>query len=192
MKSARYLTALGLFTMLCESCPASAQPTSHTTYSYFPVSGNSLPELHRNMVRNGPTANGIRGYGTTLATMGRRMSAGACSGKGSYHFDVEFLIKLPKASNTAALSAGELGMWNQFAQFVKRHEETHRTIWMACAAEFDGLLQASPSQDCAARQAKAMSLWREMVAVCRPKQIAFDGAQRGVLSKNPFIRQAAR
>ena len=192
MKSARYLTALGLFITLYQTSPTSAQPTSHTTYSYFLVSGNSLPELHSNMVRNGPTANGVRGYGTTTAIMGRRMSAGACSAKGSYHFDVEFLIKLPRASKTVALSAGELSMWNRFAQFVKKHEETHRSIWMGCAAEFDRLLQASTSQNCAARQAKAMSLWREMVAVCRPKQIAFDGAQQGVLSKNPFIRQAAR
>jgi predicted secreted Zn-dependent protease len=192
MKPASYVAALGMIAALYQADPALAQPTSHTTYSYFPVQGSSLPELHGNMVRSGPTANGVRGYGTTAATMGKQMSVSACMMKGGYHFDVQFLIKLPKATNTAALSAGERGMWNRFAQFVKRHEETHRSIWMGCAAEFDRLLQASGGQDCPTRQARAMALWAEMMKVCRPKQVAFDQAQQGLLKRNPFIKHAAR
>jgi predicted secreted Zn-dependent protease len=192
MKSASYVAALGLLVTMCQASTTSAQPTSHTKYSYFPVQGSSLPELHSNMVRHGPTANGVRGYGTTAATMGKKMGINACKANGGYHFDVEFLIKLPKATNPAALSPAERGMWNRFAQFVKKHEETHRTIWMGCAAEFDRMLQASGSQDCPSRQARAMTLWNEMLASCSPKQVAFDQAQQGVLRQSPFIKQAAR
>jgi predicted secreted Zn-dependent protease len=27
--------------------------------------------------------------------------------------------------------------WQQFSEFLKKHEETHRAIWMGCAREFE-------------------------------------------------------
>ncbi len=194
MKIVFSLAALGSFLTICQALPAGAGASSHTTYLYFPVEGNSLPELHSDMVRNGPTANGVRGYGVTSVDPGKRLDIAACKKSGSYHFDVEFLIHLPKATNAAAssLSPRDRGMWMRFTQFVKKHEETHRSIWMVCAADFERRLQAGGAQDCASGQTKVRALWSQMIAECSPKQVAFDNAQRGIVSANPFIRQAAR
>lgn len=92
------------------------QLTPIFTYSYFPVHGSSLPELHMDMASHGPTANGVRGYGTTAASRGSKMSVAACHKNGGYHFDLEFLIKLPRVAKLGALSSGELSMWNRFAR----------------------------------------------------------------------------
>ena len=191
MKAANISFMLGSVLLACQALSAHAQPTSHTTYSYFPVRGNSLPELHRDMVSHGPTANGVRGYGVTSAKPGKQMSIEACTKNGDYHFGVEFVIRLPKAANPAALSVSELALWNRFAQFVKKHEEVHRFIWMDCAEVYERKLQAGAAQDCASGQAKVAALWSEMLATCGPKQIAFDAGQRSVLKAHPFMIRVA-
>ena len=144
------------------------------------------------MLSHAPTVNGVRGYGVTAAMPGKQMTVEACKKNGDYHFGVEFEIHLPRAANPAALSAGELALWNRFAQFVKKHEETHRSIWMNCADEYDQKLRASAPQNCASGQAKVAALWSEMLATCGPKQIAFDAVQRGVLKAHPFMIRVAR
>lgn len=191
MKAANISAVLGLALLAHPAFPAYAQPTSHTTYSYFTVHGNSLSELHRDMISHGPTAKGVRGYGVTSARPGKQMTVAACKRNGEYQFGIEFVIQLPKAANPGALSVAELGLWNRFAQFVKKHEEVHRSIWMNCAAKYDLKLQASASQNCASGQAKVTRLWSEMLATCGPKQIAFDAAQRGVLKAHPFMIRVA-
>ena len=191
MKATSISAALGLILLVYEALPASAQPTSRTTYSYFPVHGSSLSELHHDMISHGPTAKGLRGYGVTSASQGKQMSVEACKRNGDYHFDFEFVIRLPKAVNPAALSASDLALWKRFAQFVKKHEEVHRSIWMNCAAEYDRKLRTSTAQDCASGQAKVAALWSEMLATCEPKQIAFDAGQRGVLKAHPFMIRVA-
>ena len=192
MKTANISLMLGSTFLAYQALPADAQPTSHTRYSYFLVHGNSLPELHRNMLSNGPNANGVWGYGVTSAMPGKQMSATACKKNGGYQFGIEFVIRLPKAANPAALSVAELGLWNRFAQFVKKHEEVHRSIWMNCAVKYEQKLLASAERSCASGQAKVTRLWSEMLATCGPKQIAFDAAQRGVLKAHPFMIRVAQ
>jgi predicted secreted Zn-dependent protease len=187
MKAANIPVVFGLVLLVHQALPTYAQPTSHTTYSYFPVHGNSLPELRRDMFSHGPKANGVRGYGVTSVMPGKQMSVEACERNGDYHFGVEFEIKLPKAASPAALSVTELALWNRFVQFVKKHEETHRSIWMGCAAMYDRKLQASAPQNCASGQTKVATLWSKMLATCGPKQIAFEAAQRRVLKAHPFM-----
>ena len=191
MKAANIPIVFGLVLLAYQAPHAYAQPTSHTTYLYFPVHGSSLPELHYDMVSHGPTANGVRGYGVTAAKPGKQLSVESCKRNGDYHFGVEFEIHLPRAANPAVLSVSELALWNRFAQFVKKHEETHRSIWMGCAAEYDRMLQASAPQDCASGQANVAALWSEMLATCQPKQVAFDEGQRGVLKAHPFMIRVA-
>lgn len=192
MKAANFSVILGSALLAYQALPARAQPTSHTTYSYFPVRGNSLSELHRDMASRGPTAKGVRGYGVTSAMPGKQMTVAACKRNGGYQFGIEFVIRLPKAANPAALSAAELGLWNRFAQFVKKHEEVHRSIWMNCAVKYEQKLLASAERSCASGQAKVTRLWSEMLATCGPKQIAFDAAQRGALKAHPFMLRVAQ
>jgi predicted secreted Zn-dependent protease len=182
---------LGSTLLMCQTIPICAQPTFHTTYSNFPVHGDSLPELHSDMASHGPTANGLSGYGTTSVSPGKQMSVAACKRNGDYHFSIEFQIRLPKVTNPTTLPVSELALWKSFARFVKQHEEVHRSIWMNCAVIYDRKLQASAPQDCASGQAKVAALWSDMLATCGPKQMAFDAAQRSALKAHPFMIRLA-
>jgi predicted secreted Zn-dependent protease len=168
-----------------------AAPKISTSYSYFPVSGESLSEIHRKLVTSGPTVNGVRGYGVTVASPGKSMSVASCKASGSYKFSVSLNIKLPKVGGSS-LSGAELAKWNSFYGFVKRHENQHRAIWTGCAAEFSRRFAAGASDDCGSAHARAMSLWNEMVAYCKPKHQAFDAAQRSALKSHPFMKYASR
>lgn len=172
--------------------PANARQTAHTVYSYYPVSGQSLQEIHQNMVLNGPSSNGVKGFGVTSVVPGNQMSVSSCVKSGNYHFDLKFIIRLPKIGNAVNLSGIELAQVAKFVKFVQKHEETHRSIWMNYAARYERLLQGSGSKDCASSHAKAMALWKQMMDASRPDQISFDQAQRSVLNSQQFIRLAAR
>jgi predicted secreted Zn-dependent protease len=192
MKSAIRLVLPCLTLLAIQPIAAHSQPTSKTSYSYYAVSGKSLREIRNAMVRGGPSANGAKAYGVTSLMPGGKMSVASCRKSGSYSLDLKFVIRLPKASNTTGLSSTEVAQLTKFVKFVKTHEETHRSMWMNYAVKYDRLLQNSRSQDCAATHAKAMTLWKQMLAAGRPDQIAFDQAERGPLEAHPFIKLAAR
>jgi len=172
--------------------PALAQPNMSTSYSYYAVSGNSLAEIHRAMVSRGPVLNGARSYGLTIASPGRKMSVANCKASGHYSLAVNVSIRLPKVSGSSHLSAADVGQWNRFSQFVRKHEEKHRSIWRGCSADFERKFLAGETSDCETAHSRAMKLWSQMVAACMPKQLAFDAAQRGVLKSHPFMKYASR
>lgn len=172
--------------------PATAGASMHTRYVYYSVSGSSLSEIHAAMVRSGPTAHGVKGFGVTTASPGSGMSIASCKKSGGYHFDVSFVISLPNAGDVSGLSSTESTHFRNFTSFVKRHEETHRRIWMQTAAKYDRLLQAGGTKDCASAHAKAMTLWRQMVAESAPRQAAFDRVERSHLMAQTFIKLASR
>lgn len=172
--------------------PVMAQPSASTSYKYYEVTGESLLELRRDMMRRGPTAQGEVGYGVTTISQGRKMTVAACKSHGRYVFDAQFVIRLPKIAPTARLSGTERVQFSSFVSFVKVHEETHRTIWMKYIAKVDRQLQASGTSDCAAAHSRAMKLWREMMAGCRRLHTAFDKQQRGPLNAQPFVKFSRR
>ncbi len=171
---------------------AQAQPKTRVIYSYYEVSGDTLSEIHRSMVSRGPVVNGTRGYGVTIASPGKQMGIASCKAKGRYQLGMTLDIKLPKVGDTSGLSANEISQWHRFSQFVRKHEDTHKSIWLSCAAEFERKFLAGETEDCTAAHGRAMKLWKEMVSVCQPKQNAFDAAQRGVLKAHPFMKYASR
>ena len=170
---------------------AQARPTVRTSYSYYAVSGSTLPQIYRAMVSHAPTAAGTKGFGVTTASPGSQMSVASCEASGHYQIGITVNIRLPKSSG-GGLSSSEMAQWNSFVGFVKRHEETHRMIWLDCAADLERKFEASAPAGCGAAHAKAMVMWRQTVAACMPRQAAFDSGQRSVLKAHPFMKYASR
>ena len=56
--------------------------------------------------------------------------------------------------------------WQQFSEFLKKHEETHRAIWMGCAKEFELQVSSLRSGDCGSAQVKAAQLWGKIRRAC--------------------------
>ena len=170
---------------------AQARPVISTSYSYYAVSGSTLHEVYRSMVSRAPSAAGTKGFGVTTASPGNQMSVASCKASGRYKIGINVNIRLPRA-NGSGLSSSESAQWNGFVSFVKRHEETHRTIWLGCASDLERKFQAIAPADCGAAHAKAMALWRQTVSSCMPRQLAFDSGQRSVLRAHPFMKYASR
>jgi predicted secreted Zn-dependent protease len=169
---------------------ADAKPKSTTSYSYYSVSGDSAVELYDSMVRRGPHVNGSKAYASTAASAvqeGKLMQGTSCR-VSDYRLSLKFTIRLPKLRNEAALSGETKGRWRQFSAFLKRHEETHRSIWLECAQALESKVASIRTGDCRSAEAKAVKMWDRARAACLKRHDAFDAAEQRRLIKHPFVR----
>jgi predicted secreted Zn-dependent protease len=174
------------------SASASAEPLATTKYQYYSINGNSAAEIYRSMLSRGPRVDGAKAYAATTAQSsqaGFLVQGQSCRIRG-YKFKIDFVIKLPRMASEAGLSAPVRNRWHQFSAFLRKHEETHRSIWTGCAREFESKVATLKSGDCDTIDAKAAQLWDKVRAACDRKHEAFDAAQQKVLARQPFVKLA--
>lgn len=170
--------------------PAEARPVHSTKYSYYSINGDSAEEIYGAMLRKGPRVNGAKAYAATSATTtqdGRMAQGGSCRIE-AYRLTIDFVIRLPKIRNERVLPPADRRHWQQFAAFLKKHEETHRAIWIDCATELERQVKAIHVKSCAEADRRARQLWERMRAACTKKHNAFDAAEQKRLMKHPFVR----
>ncbi len=176
------------------ACSASgaalAKPIHITNFTYYTVGGDTAQEIYKSMLRKGPRVNGAKAYAATSATTsqdGKLLQGASCSIDG-YRLNLQFTIKLPKIKNEKVLQASDRSRWQQFSVFLKRHEETHRSIWLGCAADLERQVKSIKSKTCGEADKKAQKLWDKMRAACSKKHLAFDAAEQKKLMQHPFVR----
>lgn len=169
---------------------ASAKPVQSTKYAYYTIRGDTAAEVYDSMMKKGPRVNGARAYASTLATTTQngRLSQGSTCRIEEYRLKLEFVIKLPKIRNEMDLPAADRKRWQQFSAFLKLHEETHREIWLGCAADLERQVKAIKAKSCSEADRKANLLWDRIRAACNKKHIAFDTAEQARLMKHPFVK----
>ena len=176
------------------STASHAKPVQTTIYSYYNVGGKTALEIYRSMLRQGPRVNGAKAYAATSATTtqdGKLLQGASCS-IDSYRLKLDFTIKLPKIRNEKVLAPSDRSRWRQFSAFLKKHEETHRSIWLGCAAALEQQVKTIKSKSCAQADSKAQKLWNRMRDACSKKHNAFDAAEQKKLMKHPFVRLVYR
>lgn len=169
---------------------ALGKPAQTTKYTYYAISGNTPGAIYTTLVKRGPRVGGVKAYAATTAVSsqsGQLVQGKYCSLEG-YRFKIDFTIKLPKLKNEAALSGATRTDWKKFSSFLKTHEETHRTIWLACAAELETKVHGIKAKSCSDLNKKTTRLWEQMRASCAKKQDAFDVAEQARLLRHPFVR----
>lgn len=167
-----------------------AKPLQATKYSYYAISGNTPAEIYATLVKRGPRVGGVKAYASTTAVSsqsGQLIQGKNCSLE-DYRFKIDFTIKLPKLKNEAALKGAIKGDWKKFSTFLKAHEETHRSIWLACASDLEARVHAINANSCADLNAKSTRLWEQMRVSCAKKQDAFDVAEQAKLMRHPFVK----
>ncbi|WP_119269855.1 DUF922 domain-containing protein [Taklimakanibacter deserti] len=177
------LSALG-------SQQALAAPAFSTRYVYYKVSGDSAAGVYISMLKRGPHVKGAKAYAATLMESSQR---GKLELKNScriidYQYSADFTIRLPKLANAAALSASARARWQQFSSFLRKHEETHRSIWMGCANEIQTRVSALRGRSCEEVDRKAQAIREEVTKACNRKHMAFDAAEQKRLAKHPFVK----
>ncbi|MFN3627810.1 MAG: DUF922 domain-containing protein [Parvibaculum sp.] len=177
--------------LLAGACAgAMAAPKSTTQYKYYPISGGSAAELYIAMMKRGPHVNGDQAYASTTATQtldGRFIRASTCR-LHDINLNFQFTIRLPKLASTEGLSKTTRERWEAFSQFLRKHEETHRSIWLACAADFEKRAMAVKAATCEAADAEIARLADQARIACNKKHDAFDAAEQKRVAKHPFVK----
>jgi predicted secreted Zn-dependent protease len=181
-------SALGL------GAAAWGKPLQSTKYSYYTISGDSAVEIYNAMISRGPKVNGAKAYAATSATTtqdGKLLQGSSCKIQ-DYRLKLDFVIKLPKIRNEKVLPASERKRWQQFSGFLKAHEETHRQIWLDCAADLERQVKSIRAKSCSDADRKANQLWDRLRASCNRKHAAFDSAEQRRLMSHPFVKLVYR
>ena len=184
----------GLLCCFVLAAAVDARPLSTTKYTYYAISGNTAGEIYNAMLRRGPHVNGAKAYAATSATSwqnGKLIQAKSCVIE-NYRLKIDFVIRLPQIKNEMALTGTDRSRWRQFAQFLKRHEETHRSIWLGCAQELENQVRAIHAADCSTVETRATKLWDKMRKACTRKHDAFDAAEQARLMQHPFVKLVLR
>lgn len=138
--------------------------------------------------------NGAKAYASMAATAaqkGKLLQGSSCKFV-DYRIELDFVIKLPRISNEKILPAADRSHWRQFSAFLKQHEETHRRIWLGCAADVERQVKAIKARSCEDASRKAAQLWERMQAACDRKHKAFDAAEQHRLMTHPFVKLVFR
>ena len=170
--------------------PAIAKPAISTKYVYYNVSGASAVDIYSSMLSRGPHVNGAKAYAATLAETsqsGKLEQRGLCRVR-DYQFKMQFTIRLPRIADRSGLTPKVASRWEQFSRFLKKHEETHRSIWIGCAQDIERQINALKAKSCDEIDRRAQQIVDRVQQACNRKHMAFDNAEQKRLSKHPFVK----
>jgi predicted secreted Zn-dependent protease len=176
---------------ICFGSQVGAQPS--TSYVHYLVAGNSAQTLFESMLNNGPRVGGGKAYASTR--MDPNLAASTTSSGGqcrvsSFKMNMTFTIRLPQLDETRKIEPALRQSFARFYVFAKRHEETHRTIWLQCAAEAELRATGVIAATCAEAEARSLKIVEEISRLCDRRHAEFDAGEQKKLSKHPFLRQA--
>jgi len=186
--------ALGVVVATVGLGQAEAKPAFTTKYVYYSVGGDTPEAIYKAMLSRGPRVNGAKAYAATSAVSsqdGKLLQAASCRIE-DYQLKIDFEIKLPKIRNEKVLAPADRNRWKDFTRFLRRHEETHRSIWLGCAADLERKVKSLRAATCAEADKKAASLWETIRKACARKHDAFDAAEQKRLLQHPFVRLVYR
>ena len=190
----RLVSGLVLALALLVAGSAAAGPKVAVSYAYYPVDGSTAVGIMRALHIDGPTVNGTGAYAYTTSEMsqsGTMRQGKGCSIPG-YTIGIQFTITLPAAQDLPGARPRVRAAWKSFYSFVKRHEETHKSIWIGCASTMQAKVRAMRAATCEDLMAKIERVIAREQALCRRKHMAFDRSERSRLAAQPLIRQAVK
>ena len=81
-------------------------------------------------------------------------------------------------------------MWNGFVAGLKRHEETHRAIFLRCGEKFVPAAKRLTATGCAALQRKVRRSIDQAYQACMEEQRAFETRDRPRILGLAFVKAA--
>jgi predicted secreted Zn-dependent protease len=178
---------------LLHTTGANADVRSSTQTRSYWVGGTTAPALVSYMKSrpfhgsNGAAVANIRpSYNLSIAT---RPKGSACSA--TVDLRINFVMTLPNAKQASSMSSGTRSHWNTFVSYARRHEETHRSIYMDCGRSFVLKAQRMTAASCGTLQGKIRGLLEAEKRACNRRQIAFDRADYGRIFGLGLFKQAS-
>lgn len=175
---------------------ASAAPKITVQTLYYSVRGSSSRELLRYMLQNGPHASGGRALGTTSAKISQSMELTERRNRCAltkYKVTMDITLRLPKLARGQKLRPAVRATFNRFADYVRKHENRHKTIFASCARQIERRVRAlSRNQSCESLRTRMRAVFTEENRACDRRHAAFDAEESKRVHRLPFIRQAAK
>lgn len=169
---------------------AAAEPV--TKYVHYPVTGTSIGELYAAMLRRGPHVGRGRAFASVRMdpkiSSTTRATGGSCQ-IDSFTFDMTFTIQLPELVQPSSVEPLSRASFNEFYQFAKKHEETHRTIWITCAEKAEALVVKTEAKSCPAAETQSLKIVEGVARNCDARHTAFDIAEQVRLASHPFMKE---
>jgi len=169
--------------------------SASTAYKVNPVHGTNAAALWRYMLAH-PIIDPDDGPAFANITHDHRLSVRTDSAGGlcrvtGLDFTWSFVITLPKAVDDARMDAATKRMWDQFTAYLKKHEEEHRTIFMACGKAFvPAATKLTGLPGCLGMEKQVRAFVDRQYAACMDKQRAFDRGQKSTVAGLAFVRAA--
>ncbi len=173
---------------------AEAKVSQTTTYNYFKVQGQSPRAIYVSLLKHAKGPSGHDAYATTITRIYQKTDFAVgknCSFK-NYSIIGKFKITLPKLVGAAGASAATKQSWAGFATVLKRHEEHHRDLWMACVRNFEKQVASMSSKNCGTLAINFKKLWITTQKNCDAQNRAFDKNERQNFLRQPFIQMVRR
>jgi predicted secreted Zn-dependent protease len=176
---------------ICFASQAGAQQLTH--YAHYLVDGDTAQRLLQSMLTNGPKVGGSKAYATARMDPVINASAEVIGHQcriARFKMNMKFTIHLPQLENNRAFEPSLRRSFERFYAFAKHHEETHRAIWLQCAAEAETLATGVMGATCAEAEALSLKIVREVSKRCDKRHAAFDANEQKRLFQHPFMLQA--
>lgn len=171
-------------------------PVAHakpiTNYTHYLIAGESAESLYRSMLRRGPHVGGGKAYASTKMVpevSAKTVETGGGCRIQDFKVNMTFTIRLPQLKKSATVDATLRKSFSRFYEFAKKHEETHRTIWLKCAAEAEARVNTIKAKTCPDAEARGLAIVEEVARQCDARHVAFDEAEQKRLVNHPFIKQ---
>ena len=105
-------------------------------------------------------------------------------------FRWKFVITLPTAVDARRMDARTRSLWNGFRANLKRHEEYHRTIFLACGRQFVPAAAQITATGCFGMKNKVRRYIDKRYDACMAEQRVFERKDGPRVRADPFIRTA--
>ena len=153
---------------------------------YYPVTGTTTRDIFDSVKANGPD------LGTELPG---HFTSGLAESSASYRsefidygesceleaveIELGLVVTLPGHPDPSGLSTLQLGRWQEFAEAVRVHEQTHVDIYIGGAVAFEKRVRRLPREfsDCDALGSALASAWEAERALTDSKQEAFHQSE---------------
>lgn len=173
---------------------AFAAPRVTTKIVYFPVRGTTAGALYSDVLRKAPWGKSGRALATTQATISQNVEfyrASRCRLK-RYRLELKIVTHLPRFAGRKPLSRSLRRTWKGFAGYVRRHEATHRSIYLRCARKIDTLARRISRKRGTCRQARGLlrGMFKDQLAKCEAIHVRYDRGEKARIRRLPLVVRA--
>ena len=148
--------------------------TQVQTYSVGGTTAASLVSYMRSNPFHGSKGDAVANIRPNYGLNVSSQQSGSVCRASRVTLNIRFVMTLPQARSVAGMASSTLSAWNSFVAFTKRHEETHKSIYIKCGNDFVAKAERLTAATCDALEAAVRRLFETEKAVCESRQRAFD------------------